>query len=246
MKAPKTGIVVGHYNMPDVLKLNIAAIRHHCGDVPILISDDCSEGFCNTPHSNTNFGRVLAMQECFENIVVWANVERIGHHGGDMSAFWKGIVWGKAIGLDVVFKLSQRLIIDIPGWAEASARELIDSGMTTCGGWCHAAPWLRTEAIGMIVDEWHKPSILSHLTPRRVAWHIEWLLHHDIIDRLDNRLLIWRLFSGYTRWDKSPNIVSFWTDGPEVYAALAERLGVQLNGPILCEPVSDRPGYMAG
>jgi len=43
---PKAGVVIGHYNRPDALELNIAAIRHHCGPtVPILVSDDCSDGY---------------------------------------------------------------------------------------------------------------------------------------------------------------------------------------------------------
>ncbi len=52
---------------------------------------------------------------------------RIGRAGGDMAAFWKGIGWGAMTGLDVVFKLSQRFVIDVPNWDQDSARLLLDS-----------------------------------------------------------------------------------------------------------------------
>ena len=241
-----TGIVIGHYNQPDFLELNIAAIRHHCGDVPILISDDCSDGFGQTPRPDTIFGRILALAERDQNISVWPNVAPIGHAGGDMSAFWKGLVWARNLGLDILFKLSQRLIFDHPDWVNQSVRELVQSGARTFGKGCTQDPWrLRTESVGILVQAWSKPSILTHLTPRPIQVPPEIVLYDDVRDRLGNSLANWSLMAD-SRYVRKEDVLFRATHSASDYQNLADRLGIAIQGDLNCQASEQMSNYRRG
>lgn len=222
----KVGVVLGSYNMPHMIELQIACIRYNCGPVPILISDDCSEGTAPTPDADSHMGRLMALAGRSRDCYLWPNVDRIGHAGGDMAAFWKAIVWGRATGLDVVFKLSQRYVIDVPGWAGAWARRLWDSGLSTLGRGCpfHHYP-LRTEAVGLRVDRWSRPDILGHLTPRRISYPLELVLYDDVRDRLEDRLCDWELMSD-ARPHAAPGVLFREANRPEEYIRLAAKYGM--------------------
>jgi len=243
---PKCGIVIGHYNQPDFLELNIAAIRHHCGQVPILVSDDCSDGFGQTPKQTTPFGRILRLAEQDRNVTVWPNVASIGHAGGDMSAFWKGLVWSRNMGFDILFKISQRLIFDVPDWVNKSAKELINSGQKTLGKGCTQDPWqIRTESVGMLVSAWSKPTILTHLTPRPIQVPPEIVLYDDIRDRLNNSLSRWSLMSD-SRYVRKEGVFFRATHSIQDYQNLATRLGVTLQGELTCQASEQMPNYRRG
>ncbi len=242
--ASRCGVVVGHFNRVDFLELNLRAIRKHCGpDVPILVSDDCSDGFGPTPRPDSPFGRVLALAEEIPNVVVWPNVERIGHSGGDMAAFWKGIVWGQQCGLDVVFKLSQRYIIDHANWAAESASELLQSGLATLGQSCAHAGWpLRTEAVGLYVPAWHRADVLGHLTPRRVEWPTEFIIWDDIVDRLDGCFHPWKLVTE-GRFTACSRVLFHTSNTPQDYQRLAKQLGMSAQCGFDC---NELPNYLFG
>ena len=221
------GVVIGSYNQPHVIELQVACIRYHCGPVPILISDDCSDGFAPTPDPASPFGRLVDLASRTRGVYLWPNAGRIGHAGGDMAAFWKGIVWGAAIGVGVVFKLSQRFVIDIPNWAEDSAALLLDSGLSTLGRGCaYHGFQLRTEAVGLRIDRWNRPDILAHLTPRPINWAAEMVLYDDVRDRLENRLCEWPLMSP-ARPHTAPNVLFRESNTPEDYIHLAARFGMR-------------------
>jgi hypothetical protein len=143
-----------------------------------------------------------------------------------MAAFWKGLVWGKACGLQVVFKLSQRYVINHPEWIDKSACDLVESGSATLGRSCADGGWpIRTEAVGLFVPAWHQPGVLSHLTPRRVQWPTELIVWDDIIDRLDGRLHPWELVTeGRSR--PSPRALFHYANSPQDYQRLARELGM--------------------
>jgi hypothetical protein len=42
---PPCAVVLGSYNWPHLVEMQIYTIRDTCGPVPILVSDDCSPGF---------------------------------------------------------------------------------------------------------------------------------------------------------------------------------------------------------
>ncbi len=236
----RCGVVIGHFHRVDFLELNLRAIRKHCGpDVPILVSDDCTDGFGVTPSSGSLFERVLALAETIPHVVVWPNVTRIGHTGGDMAAFWKGLVWGKQMGLDVVFKLSQRYVINCPNWIEDSARQLIQSGRATLGRPCAHGGWpIRTEAVGLYVPTWHRPDVLAHLTPRRVDWPTELIIWDDIVDRLDGQLQPWNMVTE-GRFTPTPHALFHYANTPQDYARLAEELGMSSQGDFDCDQLAN-------
>jgi hypothetical protein len=219
------GIVLGSYNMPHMIELQIACIRYNCGPVPILISDDCSDGLQPTPDPKSHIGRILNLASRSRGVYVWPNAERIGHAGGDMATFWKGIAWGGALGLDVVFKLSQRYVIDIPNWAVDGANRLWESGLSTLGRACafHRFP-IRTEAVGLRVDRWNRPDILAHLTPRRINYAFEQVLFDDIRDRLEGKLCDWPLMSD-ARPHAAPGVLFRESNSQDDYIRLAAKYG---------------------
>ena len=240
-------MVIGHFNQVSFLELNLRAIRHYCGpDVPILVSDDCSNGFGATPDPDTMFGRVVALTEVIPNVMVWPNVERIGHAGGDIAAFWKGIMWGKQCELDVIFKLSQRYIISHPNWVEESARDLLQSGLATLGRPCEDVGWpIRTEAVGLRVESWYRPDVLAHLTPRRVHWATELVIWDDIVDRLDGRLHPWELVTK-GRYTPSAQVLFHDANTPQDYERLAQQIGMLSHHKFDCRPSDLQTDYWYG
>jgi hypothetical protein len=222
----RSGVVIGHYNALAFLELNLRLIRQHCGDVPILISDDCSPGFGQTPPRDSVFGRLLSLQSRYPDILVWPNVERIGHAGGDMAAIWKGIVWAKAMGLSFLAKLSQRCMIDRNAWLHSACRVLHESGEPLLGRSCSADGWnVRTEAIVLNVDQWHRPDILAHLTPRRIGWAVEMVLWDDVRDRLGGKMAEWDLLSP-SRYLTASDVYFRGANRPSDFERLARRVGL--------------------
>jgi hypothetical protein len=215
----KTGTVIGSYNMSNAVLLQVTAIRHHCSNMPILISDDCSDP--------SEFNKIIQIVKVNENVSIWPNPTRIGHAGGDMAAFWKGIIWGDHDNLEVVFKLSQRFIIDVPEWDQRGAEELYRSGLSTLGRSCAFHKFnLRTEAVGMRIDRWHKPEILDHLSPKKLnGLMAEDVLFDDVKHRLDGRICRWDVMSRARPW-ASPHVIFREANSPQDYRRLAAKFGL--------------------
>src|SRR5438270_3553860 len=110
---PPAGVVVGAYKWPRLVELQVRLIRHTCGPVPILVSDDCSPGFGPPVEPGGRFDRLQQVCAAHPDVTLWPNVERIGHAGGDLAACWKGLVWARARGLAVLAKLSQRFLLTL-------------------------------------------------------------------------------------------------------------------------------------
>lgn len=238
----RTGIVIGHYDSLDFLELNLRAIRQHCGDVPVVVSDDCTEGLERTPKRTSKFHRLYDLAVAFPPTYVWPNVARLGHTGGDMAAFWKAIVWGHACQMQVVYKISQRFIIDLPNWHTEGACLLVESGKPLLGRDCTRHHWhVRTEACGLLVCAWHQPAILNHLTPRPVGWPTEQVLHDDLRDRLGGELYPWPIMSD-ARNKPAPGILFREANRPDEYASLAMRLGM-VGGTFDCREQRAMQGY---
>lgn len=246
-RALRVGVVIGSFNMPSAVRLNVAAIRHHCGpDVPILISDDCSDGFAPTPDPASLFGRLVEIVSETPNVTLWPSVERIGHAGGDLRAVWAGLQWAKAIGLDVLVKLSQRYIWDVPAWTGLAALELERSGKPTLGRECGWHHWeLRTECVAMDVRRWANAGVFAHLTPRRVAWAAEQVLADTARDHVGGGIAQWSLMS-----DARPTPIAgalFREANPQAdYEALADRLGVALGPDFHTDDSNQAAGYLVG
>lgn len=225
----KVGVVIGSFNMPQFVELQLAAIQFHCGSIPILIADNCSDGF-DQPYDHPKEAKYWQLYRHvmnYSNAVIWPNPSYVGW-GGDIAAYWKGIVWGKSIGLDVVFKLSQRCIVDYPDWAQISAERLCSSGQATLGRGCDWHKWgFRTESAGLNVNCWYDPDILRILRPRDLnGWPTEQLMYDDIIKPKFGGMCTWELMSP-ARPVRSEHILYREANRGDHYIEVARKVGVQ-------------------
>lgn len=227
------GVVIGSYKWPSLIDLQIRLIREKCGPVPILVSDDCSPGF---PDSD-RYARLTAICGGHPDVMLWPNAERIGHTGGDVGAFWKGIVWGASRGLRVVAKLSQRFLVTRPTWLQEGAVDLLASSLPLATQRCRGVEVfdLRTEAALLDVAKWNTPDVLARILPRRY-WRdspqgltAETIIYRVLQDLLGGKFWPWGLF-GEERHRAEPGYL--WHCPPRQppdYHALAAEHGVELE-----------------
>jgi hypothetical protein len=245
---PRCGVVVGSYQWPNLIGLQIRVIRHTCGEgVPILVSDDCTSGF--GAEYQGKYARLAHVCQQ-EGVTLWPNVERIGHGGGDVAAYWKGIVWGKALGLEYVAKLSQRCLVTAPRWLQDGARELAASGRSLAGRPCRGEEVfpLRSEIALLRVDRWSRPDLLALLTPRRVVEHRRFSAEHvlwGVFQRLGEPLHPWSLV-GDDRYRPSPGVLWHCSHGPADYRQLAAEYGVELDGDFHTDGWQNSPDHLYG
>lgn len=117
----KHGVVIGSYGMPGVVELSIAMIRKTCGNVPVLISDDC------TPESMGR-QRLVEMTQRWPAVSLIVGKENLGHAPGDVRAFRNGIRWAVANGISYLCKLSQRFIFLADNWLQSMCEEMEREG----------------------------------------------------------------------------------------------------------------------
>jgi len=248
---PPVGVAIGSYGMPSVIELGIRAIRHHCGPLPILIVDDCSDGYGHTPDPASVSGQLHRIESSYAGVALFQHPERFGHASGDLSKVWMGVQWAKALRLKYVATLSQRLIFDIPRWLQTAARQLQRSGASTLGrekareG--RIVHRMRSEAMVLDVDQWYRPDVLALIRPRKLTFKLtkhrnadanrtpnwprvpaERLYWTAIMDYLGGTLEPWGVF-GSNRMQKFPGVIWHCTDNRPVYEALAERLGLTMG-----------------
>lgn len=160
----KTGVVIGTYGWPNLIELQIKTIRNNCGNIPILIADDGSPGISNNPVKNSCFEKLLRLCDKYENVTLWPNAETIGHNGGDLSAFWKGLLWSKHNNIEYLVKLSRRLVVDIPNWIEFECEMLEKDNGAVCIQKQISDKWpLRCECILMRTLHWYP--LINKLLP---------------------------------------------------------------------------------
>ncbi len=220
-KDPLIGIVIGSYKFPGLIDLQIQAIRHYCGEVPILVSDD---------HSPDKEDLVKVCDK--ENVFLWENPKRIGHTGGDLAAFWKGIVWGGSLGLDVVCKLSQRFIGTSPRWLQEGAIDLLKSGLPLSTQECVGKENfpLRTEACLLDIKAWNKPEILKVLYPkeRKLPQNAEWDFSKLLNTKLGGRFWPWKLISE-DRYELRSNLLWHCANSKRDYEQFASQFNIKLG-----------------
>lgn len=229
----KTGVVVGCYGWPRLAELQIQLIRRTNGAVPILLASD-------DPACDDAMDRLA---RSYPDVWHWPNVERIGHTGGDLSAFFKGILWGASRGWQAVAKLSQRCLISQPRWLADAAESLLASGLPLSTRACHSTSIfeLRTEACVLDLKAWNRPEVLSRIRPGRY-FHTagasgiaaETLLYRVLQDHLGGVFWPWALFCE-DRTEHRDGVTWYHADGYDAYAHLAASLGVTLD-----------PGFHAG
>lgn len=228
------GIVIGTYDSAGQdgrrhgvasVELNLAVIRARCGAVPVLVADDASP-----PCSQWGY-RAICLKYGAQFVT---SPQRLGHTSGDIAAFGRGLAWARSRGLLTLTKLSQRMIIDVPGWLADDAEQLL---ATTYG--TMTAPLsnfgvfsrVRTEAVMMNVARWTRPEVLSRYQPRQYNFWNEGHTFETVRGFVDPD----KPFPHYLAWDRVQPVRG--RDRPPVYfrqmknadtefQALADRYGV--------------------
>lgn len=223
---PRAGVAIGSFRWPELIEVQIKTIRETCGPVPILVSND-------DPESREALAAICSR---FPDVDLDSNPERIGHTGGDIAVFYKGIRWGAERGLEVVAKLSQRFILNRSRWLHDTAGDLLESGLPMGCRRCRgAAPFdLRTEAVFLDVQQWNRPGTLERIKPRKY-WD-------DLPEGLPAEKVIFEAFKelGGVMWPIAnimsedrysrdyPDILWHCNTGEPEFRALAESHGVTL------------------
>lgn len=217
------GVVVGSYGYPNLIELQIKVIRNYCGDVPILISDDLSPG--------DRVKRIRDLAAKYPNVDVQVSSRRIGHAGGDMAAFHRGIIWGASKGLRVIAKISHRFFVTWPRWLQEGAKDLVKSRRPIGGQPCiegkHVFP-LRTESVLMDVHRWHTPQILQYLTPRKISVACEGVVWGANTMFLKSEMWPWPVITR-DRFKRTPGVLWHICTPEAEYHALASRFGITLD-----------------
>lgn len=121
----KIGIVIGTKDWPHLTELQIKMLRHNCGDLPILIADDCSEGCEYHFNKESTYGKLHSLTEKYKGVYIAPNAVSLGHGAGDLSVFTKALSWAKIWNIEYLVKLSRRMLIDIPYWVQYWTHRLI-------------------------------------------------------------------------------------------------------------------------
>ena len=160
-----------------------------------------------------------------------------------MSAFWKGLHWAHALGYDVLFKLSQRLVIDRAGRLEEALVELDAADAPVLGKACEYHGWrVPTESIGLRVAPFFQDAILSQLVPRPLECFVEQIFGTLLQKSLGDRLANWSILST-SRNIPAPGILFRATHTPDDYRQLASRLGMSADHPFTCARAKTLPNY---
>lgn len=233
------GVAIGSYGWPALAELQVRVIRHHCGDVPILLCDDASD-------EGPAFREIAAR---YPGVTFETNKQRLGHTGGDLAVFFKAALWGRGLGLAVVAKLSQRFIVDRPRWLQDGAAELLASTLPLATQQCTGRENfpLRTEACLLDVRQWCNPRVLADLSPR--TWGAPYLAEHVLNAVLKRRLggvyWPWSLI-GQERYAEAPCVLWHCSTHPAAYHRLAEEHGLTLDRGFHTNGWQNTEGYNRG
>jgi hypothetical protein len=226
-------IAIGSYGMPSIIQLQARLIRHHCGDLPIMVSDDHTEDCHRDDPDQGLLLKERLLEVCRTEGLIYRETapERIGHSGGDLGAFYHGLVYAREHGLPYLCKLSQRFLLDIPDWFRTATAAMQSRGRALSSRQCRYGEQfhfhIRTECVFMSVARWSP--LIEHLRPRQLGMAAEQHVYH-LHRGFDEPILGCSLF-GDNRLDSGPGIV--WKDHADreetdaAYKALFAKFGVR-------------------
>lgn len=216
-------VSIGSYGLPGMIALQLRMLRHHCGDVPILVSDD------HSPNGQSELIRDLCEQHG-ATFRLADPTNRIGHSGGDLGAYYHALDYARERGIRVVCKLSQRFVVDRPRWLQDAVHWLQDLGSTIGTGSDRCIEGgtrfgIRSEAVLMRTDRWfpHRESLL----PRQLNHAAEELL--TVVARSAGDMAAWSLLGGPDRTRRAPGVIWHTANPESDYRALAVKFGVDLD-----------------
>ncbi len=236
---PPCGVVLGCYRYVELIELQIKVIRYTCGPVPILVSDDCSP-------------RSREMQEVcarYPDVDFVCSEQRIGHAGGDMAAYERGIRWAKQRGLWALAKLSNRWICVTTRWLQEGCRAMLEAKAAASSDSCIEGPNafpVRTESVLLDVDAWHRPDILEYIRGRPIRMACEHIIWHVIQNWFGGKMHTWKLLNGTNRMNRAPGVIWHTNTPLSEYLQLASRFGVDLGPEFNIAGSHLMPDYIVG
>ncbi len=233
---PNTGIVLGHFGMPGLARLHVAAIRRYAGSCPVLIADDGSGR-----HESFD---VIADADPL--VSVWPSCERKGHYAGDLSVFWKGLQWAHTTGLTHLVKLSQRFIWTKPNWLATAVTRLVDSGEATMMQQCTdngVNLYVRTECMILDVAKWLP--LLAEFNYVRLSNPTELRIWHLVHSQFAEKYCEWTDLP-VNRYQPAPGTVWHGTHTHDDYQKLANTFGIPLDNEFYTDGHQGRPGWVRG
>lgn len=159
---PKIGVVIGTYGCTPYIELQLYFLKYINKIKHILIHDDCS------PYTQ----ELLELSKQY-NVDFYSTKHRLWHKTnvgsiGDTNAFYYGLQWAKVHNIDILVKLSRRLIPCFE-WTNNLINLAKETDATTFGSYCTTDPFnLRTEGIALNVEIWTKEYPMFNL-----AWTIQ-------------------------------------------------------------------------
>jgi hypothetical protein len=182
---PKVGVTLAVAGNPSFLHLHLASLRRYCGDLPVLVHDDCS----------ADRGELLRL--CREYNADFQTSNRHvggvtnGYHG-DLAAMYGGIAWGERNGLDLVVKFSRRFVPLhnwLPGLSDLAERT---QGLTFSNVSKFVHLQFRTDCFAVHPATWVKVGALAQLEywmRRQDPFHPEPRMHEiaKLVERFGSR-----------------------------------------------------------
>lgn len=227
-------VSIGHYNMPCTVEFHIKSINNNCGSVPVIVTDDFTELAYNTDETK---GRVVLKASALEskqrlagicathNVpLMTSGVNRMGHVGGDLAAFYNGMVYAKEIGARYMIKLSQRFFVDKHLWVQKMVHfmdrenaDLMTNEHESKNG-ILVFP-IRSEFMVMRVSKFGSDAILQHLYPRRMQGMAGEIHMTAVVQMAQGKTISCPMFTA-NRGRKHPGLV--WYEQPDARDAYIE------------------------
>ena len=223
-----TGVVLGCFNYPRLIELQINLIRFHNGPVPIFISDDCSSKSGKYQY----YEKLMELATKYTDVTVWSNPQRLGHAGGDLVAFHLGIQWAYFRRLTHLVKLSQRMCVDIHDWIKPCVAGLMQSGLKVSSYPCVEGKTvfpIRTEFVLMDTKAWYHPNILNEFRMQSTQGNAAETIIARVIDRYFDGKMAKLPYLKEDRMQPYPGIVWHCSHAVENYQALAKRFSLELD-----------------
>lgn len=151
----KVGVVIGTYGAVPYVDLQLHYLKNINGIDKVLVHDDCSPQkdalkslcdsygaeFYTTPHNMWHMSLVGSI--------------------GDENCFYEGLKWAKQNGIDILVKLSRRML-PCYRWIDGFKQLVKDTDGLTFSSYCIKDRFpIRTECIGMNVNAWANDRVLA-------------------------------------------------------------------------------------
>ena len=140
----RTGMVVGTYGAVPYVHLQLEAAKRLYPDTPILVHDDASRHYAELEKLCAGYGREICRPH--------ARIDK--YASGDFRAFSAGLSWAHAKGLELLIKISRRLI-PLENLIVSLEKRRDECPDATFSHACTCSRFgFRTELTGMDVEAW--------------------------------------------------------------------------------------------